>query len=280
MRRLILAATLLAGPALAECPSQATMENFAQGLLAGRPQPAITGMTSLADGLCAQNRLVPLLAAHLGRPVGYKVGLTNPTAQQRFGTNHPVTGIIYESTLRTASGGEVPANFGAVPTVEADLLVRVSSEAINDARDHMAVLRSIDQIIPFIEMPDLALSGGFDGPNLLAINVGARMGVVGTPIPVVVSEAFAARLGTMSVTLGSDLREISRAPGTALLGHPLNVLPWLAQDLVSRGTRLRVGDIVSLGGFSPAAPVEAGRTYTVRYEGLAAEPVAVSVRAR
>ena len=280
MRRLILAATLLAGPALAECPSQATMENFAQGLLAGRPQPAITGMTSLADGLCAQNRLVPLLAAHLGRPVGYKVGLTNPTAQQRFGTNHPVTGIIYESTLRTASGGEVPANFGAVPTVEADLLVRVSSEAINDARDHMAVLRSIDQIIPFIEMPDLALSGGFDGPNLLAINVGARMGVLGTPIPVVVSEAFAARLGTMSVTLGSDLREISRASGTALLGHPLNVLPWLAQDLASRGTRLRVGDIVSLGGFSPAAPVEAGRTYTVRYEGLAAEPVAVSVRAR
>lgn len=280
MRRLILAATLLAGPALAECPSQATMENFAQGLLAGRPQPAITGMTSLADGLCAQNRLVPLLAAHLGRPVGYKVGLTNPTAQQRFGTSHPVTGIIYESTLRTASGGEVPANFGAVPTVEADLLVRVSSEAINDARDHMAVLRSIDQIIPFIEMPDLALSGGFDGPNLLAINVGARMGVVGTPIPVVVSEAFAARLGTMSVTLGSDLREISRASGTALLGHPLNVLPWLAQDLASRGTRLRVGDIVSLGGFSPAAPVEAGRTYTVRYEGLAAEPVAVSVRAR
>ena len=280
MRRLILAATLLAGPALAECPSQATMENFAQGLLAGRPQPAITGMTSLADGLCAQNRLVPLLAAHLGRPVGYKVGLTNPTAQQRFGTNHPVTGIIYESTLRTASGGEVPANFGAVPTVEADLLVRVSSEAINDARDHMAVLRSIDQIIPFIEMPDLALSGGFDGPNLLAINVGARMWVVGTPIPVVVSEAFAARLGTMSVTLGSDLREISRASGTALLGHPLNVLPWLAQDLASRGIRLRVGDIVSLGGFSPAAPVEAGRTYTVRYEGLAAEPVAVSVRAR
>ena len=280
MRRLILAATLLAGPALAECPSQATMENFAQGLLAGRPQPAITGMTSLADGLCAQNRLVPLLAAHLGRPVGYKVGLTNPTAQQRFGTNHPVTGIIYESTLRTASGGEVPANFGAVPTVEADLLVRVSSEAINDARDHMAVLRSIDQIIPFIEMPDLALSGGFDGPNLLAINVGARMGVVGTPIPVVVSEAFAARLGTMSVTLGSDLREISRASGTALLGHPLNVLPWLAQDLASRGSRLRVGDIVSLGGFSPAAPVEAGRTYTVRYEGLAAEPVAVSVRTR
>jgi len=280
MRRLLLALGLLAGPALAECPSQATMEAFSQGLLAGRPQGPIAGLTSLADGQCAQSRLVPLLVAQWGRPVGYKVGLTNPTAQQRFGTTHPVTGIIYEATLRAQSGAEIPAAFGAVPTVEADLLVRVSSEAINDARDHMAVLRSIDQVIPFIEMPDLALSGGFDGPNLLAINVGARLGVSGTPIPVQVSEDFAARLASMTVTLASDQRELARAPGTALLGHPLNVLPWLAQDLASRGQRLRVGDIVSLGGLSPALPTEAGRSYTVRYENLLAEPVSVSVRTR
>ncbi len=280
MRNWILMMTVAAAPALAECPSQATMEAFAQGLLANRPQPAITGMTSLADGQCAQNRIVPLLVPHLGRPVGYKVGLTNPTAQQRFGTSHPVTGIIFEATLRARSGDTVPAAFGAVPTVEADLLVRVSSEAINDARDHLAVLRSIDQLIPFIEMPDLALSGGFDGPNLLAINVGARLGVSGTPIPVVVSEEFAARLGTMTVTLASDERELARAPGTALLGHPLNVLPWLAQDLASRGQRLRVGDIISLGGFSPALPTAPGRTYTVRYDNLLAAPVEVSVRTR
>ena len=280
MRRLLLALGLLATPAMAECPSQATMEGFSQGLLAGRPQGPIAGLTSLADGQCAQNRLVPLLVAQWGRPVGYKVGLTNPTAQQRFGTTHPVTGIIYEATLRAQSGAEIPAAFGAVPTVEADLLVRVSSEAINDARDHMAVLRSIDQVIPFIEMPDLALSSGFDGPNLLAINVGARLGVSGTPIPVQVSEDFAARLGSMTVTLASDQRELARAPGTALLGHPLNVLPWLAQDLASRGQRLRVGDIVSLGGFSPALPTEAGRSYTVRYENLLAEPASVSVRTR
>ena len=69
--------------------------------------------------------------------------------------------------------------------------------------------------------------------------------------------------------------------GSALLGHPLNVLPWLAQDLASRGQRLRAGDLVSLGGFSPALPVEAGRTYVVRYEGLVpGQSVAVSVRAR
>jgi hypothetical protein len=38
---------------------------------------------------------------------------------------------------------------------------------------------------------------------------------------------------------------------------------------------------VSLGGFSPALPTEAGRTVTVRYEGLVTSgPVAVNVRLR
>jgi len=115
--------------------------------------------------------------------------------------------------------------------------------------------------------------------NLLASNVGARLGVLGEGIPVQVTEEFAARLGSMTVILSSDQRELARAPGTALLGHPLNVIPWLAQDLASRGERLRAGELISLGGFSPLFPVEPGRTYTVTYEGLLAAPVTVSVRA-
>ncbi|MCW8088127.1 2-keto-4-pentenoate hydratase [Sabulicella glaciei] len=282
MRRLLLAAAALAfaAPAFAACPDDAAVQGLARSLLANQPAQPLTGMTGLPDGQCAQDRLVAILSREWGRPVGYKVGLTNAAAQQRFGVSHPVTGIIYEATVRNRSGAEVPARFGSVPTVEADLIVRVSSEAINDARDHMAVLRAIDQVIPFIEMPDLVLAQGMDGPNLLAINVGARLGVVGEPIPVEASEDFARRLAAMTVVLENGERELARAPGTALLGHPLNVLPWLAQDLASRGKRLRVGDLISLGGFSPALPTEAGRTYTVRYEGLMAQPVSVAVRTR
>jgi len=283
MRTLLLAAAAsLAtfGSALAACPEEAAVQALSRSILANTPAPALTGMTSLADGQCAQDRLVPLMVPHLGQPVGYKVGLTNAAAQQRFGVAHPVTGTIYQQTIALRSGGEVPARFGAVPNVEADLLVRVSSDAINQARSHLDVLRSIDLVIPFIEMPDLVLSGGMDGPNLLAINVGARLGVVGEAIPVDATEDFAGRLGAMTVTLSSDQRELARAPGTALLGHPLNVIPWLAEDLSRRGQRLQVGQYVSLGGFSPAVPAEAGRTYTVRYEGLLAQPVNVSVRTR
>jgi 2-keto-4-pentenoate hydratase len=264
----------------AACPDEATMAAFARGVLANQPQQPIAGLTNLADGLCAQGRLVPLMAAQWGRPVGYKVGLTNAAAQQRFGVPHPVTGIIFENTVRLMSGGEVEARFGAMPNVEADLIVRVRDEGINTARTPVEILRHLDAVIPFIEMPDLVLAQGMDGPNLLAINVGARLGVMGEAIPVQATEDFAARLGSMTVVMVNDQRELARAPGTALLGHPLNVLPWLVQDLASRGTRLRAGDLVSLGGFSPALPTEAGRRYTVRYEGLMAAPVEVSVQTR
>ncbi|MBY0338242.1 MAG: hypothetical protein K2X11_16625 [Acetobacteraceae bacterium] len=284
MRRTLFAAALLAlapiGLAAAACPDEAAVDRLSRSLLANQPAQPLTGMTGLADGQCAQDRLVRLMAQHWGQPVGYKVGLTNPTAQQRFGVSHPVTGVIYESTVRARSGAEVPARFGSVPTVEADLIVRIRDEGINQARTHLEVLRHLDLVIPFIEMPDLVLASGMDGPNLLAINVGARLGVVGEAIPVQATEDFAARLASMTVTLHADERELARAPGTALLGHPLNVLPWLAQDLASRGERLRAGQLISLGGFSPALPTEAGRTYTVRYEGLLAQPVSVSVRTR
>jgi 2-keto-4-pentenoate hydratase len=271
--------------AQAACPPDEAVEGMARRLMDKQPGEPLAGMTGLPDGQCAQDKLVAILAQRWGRPVGYKVGLTNPTAQQRFGVSHPITGTIFESTLRARDGAEVPARFGAVPAVEADLLVRVRDEGINQARTHAEVLRHIDQVIPFIELPDLVMPPGrLDGPNLLAINVGARLGVVGTPIPVEGDGGdLAQRLGSMTVVMLDDTgKELARAPGTALLGHPLNVLPWLAEDLAKRGRRLRAGEIVSLGGFSPALPVEAGRTYTVRYEGLRpdGQPATVSVRMR
>jgi len=276
----LLAAFLAPSAADAACPDEAAVEALSRSILASQPAQPLAGMTGLADGVCAQERLVRALVPQLGRPVGYKVGLTNPAAQQSFGVPHPLTGVIYESTVRLRSGAEVPANFAAVPRVEADLLVRIRDESINDARTPLEVLRALDQVIPFIELPDLVLAQGMNGPNLLAINVGARLGVVGEAIPVEATEAFAARLAAMVVTLHADERELARAPGSALLGHPLLVLPWLAQDLASRGQRLRAGELISLGGFSPALPVEAGRTYVVRYEGLLPQTVSVSVRVR
>lgn len=285
----LLAGALLAGAlpsaARAACPSEAAMASVARSLLASQPvPPPLAAGATLADGICAQGHLARAMGGELGRPVGWKVGLTNAAAQSRFGVPHPLAGPIYEATVAHPSGSTFPARFAAVPVVEADLILRVRDAGINDAgADRVAILRHVDRVIPFLEMPDLALSemGRMDGPNLLAIGVGARLGVVGEGFEPPATPEFAERLASMTVAFASDLRELSRAPGTALLGHPLDVIPWLVSDLRARGTRLEAGDLVSLGGFSPALPAEAGRTYTVTYTGLAdAGPLSVSVSLR
>ncbi len=289
IRRLLTASLLAAGlagplaaPAIAACPSDAAMEAFSRAILANRTSPPIEGMTSLEDGFCAQDKLVGLLAPHWGRPVGYKVGLTAPPAQQMFGVDHPVRGVIFESTVRLRSGAEVPADFGAMPQIEADFLLRVRDEGINTAgRDHLALLRHLDLAIPYLELPDTVIAGRMDAPNLLAMNVAARLGVLGEPVPIEPTQAFADRLAGMVVIFGDDTgREIARAPGRAVLGHPLNVVAFLLDDLAKAGRQLRAGDLLSVAGYSAPVRAEAGRTYTVRYEGLAAAPVSVSVRVR
>jgi 2-keto-4-pentenoate hydratase len=105
------------------------------------------------------------------------------------------------------------------------------------------------------------------------INVGARLGVLGAPVPVRNDAAFADALRTMTVRgVDGTGKEHGAAPGSAILDHPLNAVIWLAADLKRAGITLKPGDLLSLGSFSPALPVTAGSTLRVTYEGLPGNP--------
>jgi 2-keto-4-pentenoate hydratase len=274
MARRLVAALLvslaLAPEARAACPDNAAIARFA-GQVLQRQSPTPFAALSPADGRCVQDKLIALFAQPLGDVVGFKLGLTNPAIQQRFGIDHPIRGSIFHATLRASSGAEIDARFAAVPVLEADMLVRIGMGGVETALNHHAALiRHIDQVIPFIELPDLVYAPDHRPSlgDLLAVNVGARLGVVGRPIAVTPSAEFAAALGRMSISLHQDGREVSRAPSAAILGHPLNALAWIARDLAREGRPLREGDMISLGSFSPPQPVVAGQVWTARYEGL------------
>ena len=280
MRRMLLACALFAPLAAnAACPDDAAVARLAAALTSGQPAEPFPGL-SMADAECARDKLVPLLAPAFGAPVGYKVGLATPAAQQRFGVTGPVWGVIFASTIAAKSGATIAltpqvAGLG----VEADLLVRVKDAGINTAgQDPVAILRHLDQVIPFIELPRGGIAGKVDGPILVSANVSARLGVVGEPIAVAATPEFAARLASMTVTFTDNDKEVARAAGSALLGHPLNAVTYLVGDLARTGKALKAGDIVSLGGFAPSVPAQAGHAYAQRYEGLTAQPVTVEVR--
>ncbi len=265
--------------ASAACLSDAQVGAMADHYTARTPADTPEGL-SAADGACTRTKLNVLLAQRLGKVIGYKAGLTNPAVQKRFNTDQPVWGKLYEGML-LQNGASVPAAFGARPLYEADMLVRVKSAKINHARTPMEVLDSIDQVIPFIELPDLMVQAPpkLNGASVTAINVGARMGVLGTPIavPTTRGERYALLNGLrdMQVTL-TDASNVllGGGKGSDVLDHPLNAVIWLATALQKEEITLQPGDLVSLGSFSPLLPPKAGMQVQARYQGLpGAQPV-------
>lgn len=220
---LLLAALALApAPAVAACPEDAVVEALAADILAKRPAgpPAVDTM---ADGLCAQEKLVAILAREWGAPAGYKAALTSAPAQQAFGVSEPVRGTLFPTAFLD-DGATVPAAYGTLPRFEADMVAVVADAAINEATTPMEVLPHVSALRPFIELPDLVVANprGLGGPQLAAINAGARTGVLGAPIAVEASEDFLDSLAKMTVTVtDADGRTLASAPGAAVLGQPL-----------------------------------------------------------
>lgn len=282
---LITVTLVIAGlQAQAECLSDAQVADMAEKIVAKTPAATPEGLNE-ADGACSRAKLNALLEKHYGKVIGYKAGLTNPAVQKRFNYDQPVWGKLYEGMV-LPSGATVEAAFGARPLFEADMLVRVKSAAINQAKTPMDVLLAIDQVIPFIELPDLVVQAPpkLNGPAVSAINVGARLGVAGTPmaVPVTRAERYALldALHDMTVVLADgNGAELGKGKGSDILEHPLNAVVWLAGALAKEGLAMKPGELISLGSFSPLLPPKPGLKASVTYQGLpGAQPVSVSFK--
>ena len=112
-----------------------------------------------------------------------------------------------------------------------------------------------------------------NGPAISAINVGARLGAVGTPIAVQRNAEFGNALRDMVTIVKVDGVEVDRGKGSDVLEHPLNAVVWLVKDLAREGRLLKPGDLVSLGSFSKLLPPKPGLAVEAQYQGLPGNPV-------
>lgn len=225
---------------------------------------------TLAGAYGVQAAFVAALTPELGPVAGYKAGLTTTESQARFGVPHPLHGVLLTAMLRPP-GDTLAADFGARPLMEGDLLVRVGRDAINEARTDAEILAALDAVIPFLELPDpgYAPSTPLTAPALTAANVGARLGVMGAPVPLASLDDPYARLRDFRLTLVDETgTTLAEGRGSALMGHPVHVVRWIRDALRAEGRRLRPGMVLSLGSLTPLLPVPAGHTVTARYEGL------------
>ncbi len=261
----VLVAGLLSGAAQAACPDAATLDRLAAAWLARAPLE-VPQLETLDDGRCAQRGLVERLGRTLGPRVGFKAGLTNAAVRARFGVDTPLRGVLLRDML-VSTGAEVPVAYGARPMVEADLVVRVKDPAaLMAATTRAEALAALDAILPFLELADLGVAdpSTLTAPAILAIDVGARRGVLGAPIPVQPAHLQALG-GLVVVVVDGSGQELARGAGHELLEHPLDAVLWLVRDLRAAGETLSAGDLLSLGAMGKPFAPPAGQTITARY---------------
>ena len=235
---------------------------------------------TMEQAVKTQEQFVARLVKELGEPIGYKAGLTNPIVQKAFGVNQPVRGTLLKKMI-LESGSVLPAKFAAISMSEGDLIVRVKDDTINQAKTAEETLQYLDAVIPFIELPDIVVDKSVKptAALLVAINAGARYGVMGKPIPLEATPQWKERLKNFTVQIFDEKGVlVGEGKGNAMLGDPLNVVLWIKDSLVAEGKKLKKGDLLSLGSLTKMMPVKPGTALRAKYIELDPKgPVEISV---
>jgi 2-keto-4-pentenoate hydratase len=194
------------------------------------------------------------------RQIGWKVGLTAKAIQEQFGFHEPVFGCI----LETQPTGHV---FNAAelihPGFETELCMRLG-RGLEGNVSLEQVRAAIDVIYPSFEI--IETRGDFvkQMPLALADNAQQRSVVVGAPVRL----APAMELDQVEARVQLNGHEVATGSGSAVLGHPLNSIKWLAEKLGQYGRRLRAGDVVMTGSFVRQFPLQAGDVAVADFSGI------------
>lgn len=196
-----------------------------------------------------------------GEPVGWKLALGTATpATPALGYTQPAIGQLLSRMIIRGSDVKIRNNYAVLPIYEVDLVFRVKSSAINHATTYEDIVRNIDGVYPFYELPAgyvptiLDLAGPLLGGNSLLpmLNGAARLGVLGKRIPVPGKLCTADWVARLSDIAGEEL--VIKSSGNILrVFNNLNFLQFaltLIQQLNLRGLKARAGDILSLGNLT------------------------------
>ncbi len=201
---------------------------------------------TLTDAYAIQARVVAALAARAdGRCIGYKIACTNAVAQTALQTDRPLFGRLMSQTT-SADHATLTADDFTHRVIEAEFAFRLGAdvEPVDGGHTPATIAEHIDALLPAVEIVDHRFESLAVGAlRIVADNAIHGWWVHGEPVTDWHDEDLAA--SAVSVTRNGEL--VTTGSGEAVLGHPLNVMAWLADELPRFGLQLRRGDVVTTG---------------------------------
>jgi 2-oxo-3-hexenedioate decarboxylase/2-keto-4-pentenoate hydratase len=195
------------------------------------PLPAVVRPRDEAEAYWVQSAVHRLIArSRYGAIAGYRVTGTSPVAQRYLGVKKPYSGGVFSGTM--------------------DIAVRLGKDlsAAQAPFDAATVADSVDCYMPAVTIVDDRYVDWrrTDTATLIADDFFAAAAVLGAPV----RAEDLGDPGGLSGTATVNGIEIGAAYGGDLMGHPMNVLAWLANAMIGRGEQLRAGETIFLGGLT------------------------------
>lgn len=226
------------------------------------------------EGYAIQDALSDLLDRDLGGAVGYKIGCTSKTLQTYMNIDNPCSGTMFAS-CEVAAGGEMRLENYVSPGFECEIGVRLGKPLdpkdgpITRERAAAAVAAAYVSIeIVDDRFVDYRIVGT---PTLIADNF-MNAGFVRGPERTDVDPLQLDRAHGATIVNGELYGE---GYGRDVLGHPLDVLVWLANETASRGKPLKAGMLVTTGSVVRPYWVRRGDVVTMKNDMLGEVTVAV-----
>ena len=195
---------------------------------------------------------------------GWKVAATTPEMQRRLRATEPTRGPIYRHLVQ-ASPAVMPFAPLLDPLIECEIVLRLDRPLPARAEPWTAaeVQSAIGAVHGGIEVAEcrFPMDGLPPTPAILADGAACGRYVLGPEIP-----AWRERdLTALPVSLEVDGVVRRTGTGAEAMGHPFNVLLWLAEALRRRGQGLAAGDLISTGSCSGMLRPAAGQRLRGRF---------------
>ncbi len=210
------------------------------------PIPDDISPRDISEAYDIQEAFHELLIPERGAIVGYKVALTTPVMQKMVGFGHPASGAVFTSGVHRSPAVTKRSDYvrlGAECEIAA--LLDQDLPASSAPYDRQSVAVAVAALMPAFELIE---DRGADYSDLFFLGVAAdnswNAGIVlGEPVIDWQGIDLVAASGAMTIN-GQPAGE---GKGGDVLGHPLEAVAWLANNLAERGQSLKKDMIVMTG---------------------------------
>ena len=218
------------------------------------------------------------------KPIGRKIGFTNPNMWPIFGVCEPIWAYVYDTTVVQLKGTDATCALGmfAEPMIEPETVLHFHKSPQAGAR-LVDVADCIDWVAHGFEIVQSHFPGWkFQAPDTVADSGLHGALLVGPPQPLSkLGNDPVASLESFSLSLSCDGRHIETGKGKDVLGSPLAAAAHLVSVLNKQTeySPIQAGEIVTTGTITTAQSIHAGETWRSKVQGIALDGLTLVLEA-